>query len=180
MQTDNAPPPHPYPSPSTAFPLLSALGRWNDFYMSRMAVWFACAGLQREKRRRGTDWRGGLSCTVESRGQNSMKTWKGETSLNPYIAAKETYFFHLKQKNTTHHPCSIPSFSHSRMCFCVSLWITHKYPADRQLSKLTFSEQGEEHSEISIRLPSFHCVCFPPSVVCPPSHAANWDHLVFR
>lgn len=61
----------------------------------------------------------------------------------------------------TYHPPSWFSFMYVQaVSVCLSEWITSNHPADRQLSRLTFSEQGEEHSEISIRLPS------PVSIVC--------------
>lgn len=96
-------------------------------------------------------------------------------------AGDSSYFCLLFLLKLTKLPPTIQIPSYAYTCsrvsssVCLSDRITSSHPTDRQLSRLTFSDQGEEHSEISIRLPSpVSIVCVtppPPCGISPPSHS---------
>lgn len=130
-------------------------------------------------------WLGSL---IKVNRKNKIKVFKVSLAVENILIKKKILLaqqvtgstvFHLKVSNLTPWFWFAPEVL---SCVWVSEWITSYGAADWQLSGLTFSEHREEHSEISIRLPSpvsIMCVaCYTPPT--PHTNTANCNHLVFR
>lgn len=129
--------------------VLSALERWNGFYMSggSMVGWFACAGVWESEEE--SDWRERLSCRLRWRALLRYLEVKGQLmilSQKSNISWGETFQYQILQRRQSnlyywqnYHPPSWFPLMDTPILSCVSvglsLWMNNKQPPSRQTVK---------------------------------------------